>query len=580
VSFAALAGPALRAVIAAAALAWTVLATAGADPRIILWRLEPGATEVASGAPDLPVTVGSLLKPFLAKAWAQAHPGEPSPRFQCGPESGCWLRAGHGELGLAGALTVSCNTYFLRLAEATPTDILVATLADEGFQPRFQSARQALGLDGPDGALAIAPSALLRAYVRLATAPWPGAEPIRREVLAGLREAALTGTAANLGHGGFWAKTGTVPGANGDPVHTTGLALAVDDAGWAILARVRPGRGIEAAQALAAPIDQYRPWAPRRRVQGSAPRAATDWTAPAATVRVRLFELLKPRRCLVRNLGPAPVLCGDGYLGPAASRELHAGDHAGPGLLVLTDPGTGLERRFLGEIGCAAGAGCLKLIARMSSREYVAGVIAAELPGDRSGLRLELGAAVLRFLAQGPRYPDAEVDDSTRSAFFVGRGPRAETSLSEPDWSAICGASRGPGPSQWTSDDGGRPLSARAVWGGDDGPAPASRPAAAPSHPWTHTWSAAELEQAFGAPVVGMAVTSEDGVWVLRVRTGSGSRSFRYDQAHRLLAKVLGWGGLPSPADTVEPVPDGFRATGVGLGHRVGLSLATAASPR
>jgi len=37
--------------------------------------------------------------------------------------------------------------------------------------------------------------------------------------------------------------------------------------------------------------------------------------------------------------------------------------------------------------------------------------------------------------------------------------------------------------------------------------------------------------------------------------------------------KVLGWGGLPSPADTVEPVPGGFRASGVGLGHRVGLSL-------
>jgi len=65
-----------------------------------------------------------------------------------------------------------------------------------------------------------------------------------------------------------------------------------------------------------------------------------------------------------------------------------------------------------------------------------------------------------------------------------------------------------------------------------------------------------------------------EGVWVLRVRAGPLTRSYRYDQAHRLLARVLGWGALPSPADTVDPVPGGFRAEGVGLGHRVGLSLA------
>jgi YD repeat-containing protein len=249
----------------------------------------------------------------------------------------------------------------------------------------------------------------------------------------------------------------------------------------------------------------------------------------------------------------------------------------------VLEPGTGLERRFQGELSCAGRGGAPRLIARMAPREYVAGIIAAELPGP--GPRLELGAAVLRFLAQGPRYPDADVGDSTRSAYYLGRGPRPvfsghrlqgtvpvqDPGLSDPDWAAICAASRAPGPSQWTSDDGGRPLSAREVWGGGE-PGPAG-PASAPSHPWTRTWSAAQLEQAFGAPVTGMAVGREQGVWVLQVRTGAGSHSYRYDQAHRLLARVLGWGALPSPADSVDPVPDGFRASGVGLGHRVGLSL-------
>jgi hypothetical protein len=565
----------LAALLLAALLA---VAAPAADARLSLWRLEPGAPAAESSATDQPLAVGSLVKPFLAKAWATAHPGEPTPRFACGPESGCWLRSGHGELGLAGALTVSCNTYFLRLAEATPMETLAATLAEEGFQPAPRSARQALGLEG--AAPAIAPSALLRAYVRLVGTPWPGAEPIRREVLAGLREAALTGTAGSLGHRGFWAKTGTAAGP--DPVHTVGLALAVDDAGWAILARLQPGRGIEAARALAAPIDQFRPWAPRaaRSARSARPRIE------GAAVRVRLFELLHAAGFTVRNLGPDPVLCGAGYLGPGALRPLLPGDSAGPGLLELSEPGSGLTRRFQGEVSCVSRDGAPRLIARMSPREYVAGVIAAELPADRSALRLELGAAVLRFLALGARFPDADVDDSTRTACFIGRGPRPafaghrlqastpvqDPGLSDPDWSAICAAARAPGPSQWTSDDGGRPLSAREVWGGaDPGQTLAQR---APSRPWVRTWSAAQLEQAFGAPVDGLEVGRAEGVWVLRVRAGPLTRSYRYDQAHRLLARVLGWGALPSPADTVDPVPGGFRAEGVGLGHRVGLSLA------
>jgi hypothetical protein len=565
----------------AALLVWAPAAAAA--PGLSLWRLDPGAAAAESSAPDQPLAVGSLVKPFLAKAWATAHPGAASPRFGCAAGSGCWLPGGHGDLGLAGALTVSCNTYFVRLAEATPMDVLAATLAAEGFQSRPRSARQVLGL-GRDSGPAITPSALLRAYVRLVTEPWPGAEPIRQEVLAGLREAALTGTAAGLAHRGFWAKTGTV---GAGPLQTTGLALAVDPAGWAILARLQPGRGTAAAQALAAPIGQFRPWAPSHPPPSARKRSAGSWTGPGARVRVRLFELLHPQHCLVRNLGSGPVPCGDGFLGPGAERALRPGDSAGPGLLAVRDPATGLERRFQGELSCRPRAGALALIARMTPREYVAGILAAELPG-RSGPRLELGATVLRFLAQGPRYPDADVDDSTRSAYFIGRGPRpaysaghrlqaatpvTDPGLTDPEWSAICAAAQAPGPSQWTSDDGGRPLSARDLWGGP-GPGP-DRPAGPPSHPWSRTWSSAQLEQAFGAPVDGLAVAREAGVWVLRVRSGTVSRSYRYDQAHRLLARVLGWGALPSPADAVLPVPGGFRADGVGLGHRVGLSLAT-----
>jgi hypothetical protein len=86
-------------------------------------------------------------------------------------------------------------------------------------------------------------------------------------------------------------------------------------------------------------------------------------------------------------------------------------------------------------------------------------------------------------------------------------------------------------------------------------------------------WSAEAVASAFGGSVRRLAVVTEDGVWGLRVWAGREPRTLRFDQAHRLLAAVLGWDALPSPADSVTPAPGGFRAQGVGAGHRVGLCL-------
>ena len=534
---------------------------APAGPVLSTWRLEPGG--LVSELPDAPMPVGSLQKPFVAKAWALAHPGEPSPRFRCGP-GGCWFPAGHGDLGLVRATTVSCNTYYLQLAGQTPLAGLAGTLAQEGWTPAPLGAGDAIGLGG----LAIRPSALLAAYVRLTRTPWPAGEPVRREVLAGLREAALAGTARGLGHRGFWAKTGTVLL---DALHTTGLALAVDDAGWAILGRLEPGTGREAAAALAGVLDQLRPGAPR--LGAATPRA---WQGgPPAQVRVRLFELLGPRHFRVRNLGPDPIPAGAGFLGAGAELDLQRGDRIGPGLLEVTAPGTPLVRRIQGELSRPG-----EVVAAVPLREYVAGVLAGELPHGAPALRVELGAAVLRFLARGPRHPDAEVCDSTHCAHFVGLGPLLDwkqatqapaPALADPAWAAILEAARQPGPELWTAHCGGHPLSARFVWGeGDDHARPCLRHG--PAAPWIRTWPAAGVARAFGAPVRRLAVTTEGGVWGLRVWSPA-PRTLRFDLAHRLIAAVLGWDALPSPADAVTAVPGGFQVQGVGSGHRVGLCL-------
>lgn len=542
------------------------------------------------GFTDAPITVGSLQKPFVAKAWAATHPGVPSPRFRCDPDSGCWLPAGHGELGLAHALAQSCNTYFRDLAQATPLTALSESLREAGFTASPRSAEEAIGLPGVDGPLRIRPSDLLTAYARLTRAPWRVGEPIRTEVLEGLRESGLEGTAKGLGRRGYWAKTGTVPASDGNPLHTCGLALAVDDSGWAILARLEPGTGREAAAAMAETVARLRPWseahATAARARGPVPIAEVE----ARPVRVRVFDLVPSPRWSVLNAGAAPVPFDDGYLGAGAARALQAGDRVGPGLLELRSTPSGARRRFQGRLQVKVGPhGALRLVASLALKDYVTGVVAAELPRGSASLKEQLGAAVIRFLAQGPRHTDADVCDNTHCAWFIGLGPRldwtdprraiaaqgaGDPAFDQGAWARILMAAREPGPHQWTANCGGQPLSPNAVWGnGDTTVTPCPRHGAANTDPWTRIWSATALEKAFGAPVLSVQVGSDHGTWVLRVQTAKGTRSYRYDDAHRALARSLGWDALPSPADRVEPTGDGFTVNGRGSGHRVGLCL-------
>lgn len=563
-----------------------------------VWRLEASGFQADPEAGDAPLPVGSIQKPFVAKAWALAHPQEVSPRYSCTAASRCWLRSGHGELGLTQALAASCNTYFRRLAEATPLAALASTLAAEGFSRAPLSPDTAIGLPGAGGLLTIRPSILLEAYVRLVRSPWSVGESIRQQVLAGLREAALTGTAA-LGQRGYWAKTGTVP-LEGDPLHTSGYALAVEDSGWAILARLPRGSGREAAEALGEPLARLRPWnmaspAPRSRRPGlrtsfnpSATRGAGRSSAnpKGRNVRIRLLELLPTQRFNLRNLGPGPIPTSHGYLGPGGSLTLHPGLRIGPGLVEIQAPSHGIQRRIEGELRCERAGNTLRLIATLPLREYADGVVAAELPYAASERRITLGATILRFLDQNHRHADADVCDSTHCAWFIGRGPQPEADRSSPsprplsdaEWSNILATARQPGPCQWTSHCGGLPLSPHALWGFGDSQAPLCPrhgPGLTPSatRPWVREWRASDLARAFGAAVDHLALDREGGVWTLQVSAGGRQRHLRYDEAHRTLASILGWGALPSPADGIEPTATGFRATGVGLGHRVGLCL-------
>jgi hypothetical protein len=230
----------------------------------------------------------------------------------------------------------------------------------------------------------------------------------------------------------------------------------------------------------------------------------------------------------------------------------------------------------------------------MDPLEYVAGVAAAELLSSSTRERiLALGAAALRFLAAGPRHSVANVCDSTHCAYFAGRGPSAEwpaattarlVSLSGRDAAlridpALMAAMRSeaarPGPSHWTSHCGGAPLAPRFVWGAGSEARPAcSRHTAADARPWERVWADSEVVAALGADVRWLRVVTDGGVWRLRADTPGGPREWLYDEAHRLLARRLGWGAMPSPPDRVSREGGGYVAIGRGLGHRVGVCLA------
>src|SRR4029077_15655497 len=139
---------------------------------------------------ERPVPVGSLIKPFTALAYADTHRFT-YPAFDCrGSADGCWLPAGHGRVGIAEAVALSCNAYFRQLAQRTAPDALVARLQSFGMRADVAAATPA-AMVGYGDALKLAPASVMRGYLELVSrAGQPGVSPI----VEGMRASAQTGT--------------------------------------------------------------------------------------------------------------------------------------------------------------------------------------------------------------------------------------------------------------------------------------------------------------------------------------------------------------------------------------------------
>jgi hypothetical protein len=585
---------------------------AGTAEPFVVYSLQGGRLDpVAARAPAEPV--GSIQKLWIARAWAASHPDLSAgvPRFSCGPGSGCWNRKGHGKLGLRRATSLSCNTYFLGLAAAVPRAAAEETFREAGFELRGAlTPERMVGLETAGRPVTIRPERLLDSFRSLLTDPWRAREDVRAELIGGIRDAAEDGTGSLVPLPGMAVKTGTVASLDGDPLATSGWAVAADPTGETVrLALLRNGTGALAAARLAAVWQEESRSKPPESSRGGsarAPKAAAESAAEGnprslpETVRVRLFSALAPLRITATNAGAFPLQIEtkgspSEWVGPGASRELRQGVRLSAGIWELSVEPYRLVRIVRGSLEGRDGR---HPVLTATLRDWVEGVVrseARELPPDRIA---EFVPVVLRFLLRGNRHGPEDVCDLSHCALFSGFGPsvtwprpdvavpdaaptppsrpfQPASLLADDVWALALEASARPGPSLWSASCGGLPLTERDVWGsGASEPFPcprAVRHAAVP--PWSRIVPAETFASVFGRKVLSVDAVERGGVRKTALTFADGRQELLWDDLHRRLARVAGWDALPSPPDSWSAVGAGWQAVGRGSGHRVGYCL-------
>ena len=197
---------------------------------------------LSSDWPDanIPIPLGSLLKPFAALAYGEKHEFKYPVHLCRGTASGCWLPRGHGRIGLQSAIANSCNSYFRMLTRDLTAADLQPIASAFGLQPAGADIAGA-NLAGLGGRWAISPLAMARAYVELSRR---SDEPGVRTILAGLAQSGRSGTGAEVDRQllrtSALAKTGTAPCTHAKHAPGDGFAITLLPAAQpAILLMVR-----------------------------------------------------------------------------------------------------------------------------------------------------------------------------------------------------------------------------------------------------------------------------------------------------------------------------------------------------
>lgn len=176
---------------------------------------------------ESPIPLGSLVKPFTALAYASTHDFQ-YPKLECkGKTSACWQDRPHGTFDLTSAISVSCNAYFLQLAQSVPADRINQVARDFRIElPDMNFGSQTLA--GLGDGWRISPIRMAKAYLELERRK---SQPGVNEVLEGMRQSALRGTGMSvdhqLTHAKALVKTGTAPCTHTPWAPADGFALVM-----------------------------------------------------------------------------------------------------------------------------------------------------------------------------------------------------------------------------------------------------------------------------------------------------------------------------------------------------------------
>ncbi|HWX53008.1 MAG TPA: penicillin-binding transpeptidase domain-containing protein [Verrucomicrobiae bacterium] len=200
-------------------------------------------------SPERETPVGSLIKPFLAVAYGRTH--DSFPVFHCSGMRTCWLPRGHGTLGIAQAIAVSCNSYFHQLLSNAGPEFAKPTLETFGLKTNDNAGNDQVDLFEQGRGWKAPPLQLARAYLDLTNHSREDAvAPVLRGMAMSARKGTASALASELRNWPMLAKTGTAPCIHRVRAPGDGLAAVLapaDHPNLVLLVRVHGKPGSAAA---------------------------------------------------------------------------------------------------------------------------------------------------------------------------------------------------------------------------------------------------------------------------------------------------------------------------------------------
>lgn len=413
------------------------------------------------------------------------------------------------------ALAHSCNYFFATVATRVPRAILDRAFLRLGLDrpaPGAEREAIALGLDGVHAT----PRALLMALVRALETPFdvgPWAGDAVTTLRDGLRQAAREGTAVGLGAAGVdaFAKTGTAP---------------------------MPGGGVQGLVVAA--------WPAREPAYGA---VAVAPGAAGADAAAALAEVIRPSSADGERRGPR---------------------------------GREAATLRLGRIGRDG----RPTVVRMRVEEYVADVVAGEAAPQSTASALEALAITIRTYATHNRGRHSsegfDLCDLTHCQVLGPSTPASRAAARDTAGLVLLDGGT-PATVFYTASCGGRRAASDDVWPGLRMPhlETGDDPFCQDVEPWTSTIEAGRLVEALnaagwrGSTLTGLSVESRTPSGRARTLAIPGLVPPTIEgEAFRLtVGRQLGWHLVKSTAFEVVRVAAGYRLTGRGAGHGVGLCV-------